>query len=83
MATEVSQQIGDDRYERGEEHHVGTFEQLEDEVCAFTPDGYDGDQSPNRADAAVWADAELFPNRATQTAEDALAAWCPKQEATA
>jgi phage terminase large subunit-like protein len=51
------------RYERGEEHHVGTFEELEDEVCAFTPDGYDGDASPNRADAAVWADAELFPVR--------------------
>jgi phage terminase large subunit-like protein len=51
------------RYERGEEHHVGHFPELEDEVCAFTPDGYDGDQSPNRADAAVWADAELFPVR--------------------
>jgi phage terminase large subunit-like protein len=49
------------RYERGEEHHVGTFEALEDEVCAFTPDGFDGDQSPGRADAAVWATAELFP----------------------
>ena len=51
------------RYERGEEHHVGTFPELEDEVCAFTPNGYDGDASPNRADAAVWADAELFPVR--------------------
>lgn len=51
------------RYERGEEHHVGTFPELEDEICAFTPDGYDGDASPNRADAAVWADAELFPVR--------------------
>jgi phage terminase large subunit-like protein len=51
------------RYERGEEHHVGTFEALEDELCAFTPDGYDGDDSPNRADAAVWASAELFPVR--------------------
>jgi phage terminase large subunit-like protein len=49
------------RYERGEEHHVGVFDQLEDELCAFTPDGYDGDASPNRADAAVWASAELFP----------------------
>ena len=51
------------RYERGEEHHVGTFPGLEDEICAFTPDGYDGDDSPNRADAAVWADTELFPVR--------------------
>jgi phage terminase large subunit-like protein len=65
------------RYERGEEHHVGTFEQLEDELCAFTPDGYDRDDSPNRADAAVWASAELFPVRRSQSTEEALAAWCP------
>jgi phage terminase large subunit-like protein len=57
----------------GEEHHVGTFEALEDEVCAFTPDGYDGDESPNRADAAVWATTELFPVRGGVSPEDALA----------
>jgi phage terminase large subunit-like protein len=71
------------RYERGEEHHVGTFPELEDEICAFTPDGYDGDDSPNRADAAVWADAELFPVTGRQTAEEALAAWGGVSEARA
>jgi phage terminase large subunit-like protein len=58
------------RYERGEEHHVGDFPELEDEVCAFTPDGYDGDESPNRADAAVWASTELFPVRSGLSPRD-------------
>lgn len=48
-------------YEQNEVHHVGTFAELEDEVCRFTPDGYDGDASPNRADAEVFALNELFP----------------------
>lgn len=47
------------RYEQGKESHVGEFPELEDEICAFTGDGYDGDGSPNRADAAVWASEEL------------------------
>lgn len=51
------------RYERGEEHHVGALPELTDELCSFTPEGYEGDESPNRADAAVWASAELFPVR--------------------
>jgi len=48
-------------YERGAVHHVGTQTELEDEVCRFTPEGYDGDESPNRADALVFALTELFP----------------------
>jgi phage terminase large subunit-like protein len=46
-------------YEQGRVHHVGTFPELEDEVCAFTPTGYEGDGSPNRADWLVWAAYEL------------------------
>ncbi len=37
--------------------------ELEDEVCAFTPDGYMGDGSPDRADALVWAITELMLER--------------------
>ena len=51
------------RYEQGLEHHVGAMGELEDELTGFTPSGYEGDESPNRADAAVWAGAELFPVR--------------------
>jgi hypothetical protein len=42
-------------YEHGRAHHVGSFPQLEDEMCLWTP----GDPSPNRMDALVWAATEL------------------------
>jgi phage terminase large subunit-like protein len=31
------------------------------ELCALSTIGYTGEGSPNRADALVWALAELFP----------------------
>jgi phage terminase large subunit-like protein len=49
-------------YERGIVHHVGGFARLEDQLCALTADfdarsaGY----SPDRADALVWAIADLI-----------------------
>jgi phage terminase large subunit-like protein len=49
-------------YEQRKVHHVGTFTQLEDQMCSFTSDfdrsraGY----SPDRLDAAVWALSELL-----------------------
>lgn len=48
-------------YEQGKVRHVGIFRELEDELTAFTTNGYIGENSPNRADALVWALAELFP----------------------
>ena len=48
-------------YEHGKVRHVGIFPELEDELCAFSTSGYTGPGSPNRADAHVWAMAELFP----------------------
>ena len=41
-------------------HIVGSMESLEDEIVCFTPDGYEGDESPNRADALVWAVHDLM-----------------------
>jgi hypothetical protein len=41
--------------ESGRDHHVGTFPELEDELCLWVP----GDESPNRLDAKVWAMSEL------------------------
>ncbi len=35
--------------------HVGTFQKLEDQMCRMTAAGYDGDGSPDRCDALVWA----------------------------
>jgi len=40
---------------------VGRFDDLEDELLAFTTLGYTGSRSPNRADWFVWAIYELFP----------------------
>jgi len=48
-------------YEQGKVRHVGYFNDLEDELTAFSTYGYTGENSPNRADAAIWALAELFP----------------------
>jgi len=48
-------------YEQGKVRHVGTFNDLEDELVAFSTYGYTGANSPNRADALVWALAALFP----------------------
>ena len=60
------------KYERAEVHHVGIFEALEDQICRFTPDGYDGNESPNNADAHVFAMTELFPERASVGWDDVL-----------
>ena len=47
-------------YEKGFVHHVGVFTDLEDQLCAFTPEGFEGDASPNNADAGVFAVTELL-----------------------
>lgn len=48
-------------YEQGKVRHVGDFQELEDELVAFSTFGYTGQGSPNRADAWVWVLSELFP----------------------
>jgi phage terminase large subunit-like protein len=49
-------------YERGLVHHVGVFAKLEDQLCALTPDfeARSAGFSPDRADALVWAVADLI-----------------------
>ena len=50
-------------YTTGVISHVGSFPQLEDQLCLFTSSGWEGDddKSPDRAEAAIWAFTELFP----------------------
>jgi phage terminase large subunit-like protein len=43
-------------YEQAHIHHVGTFPTLEDQLCTWTQ----GDASPDRLDALVWAFTELM-----------------------
>lgn len=47
-------------YEQGKVSHVGSFPDLEDQMCNFTAGGYVGEGSPDRADALVWALTELM-----------------------
>lgn len=47
-------------YEKGKIRHVGQLRELEDELLAFTDNGYTGEGSPNRADAAIFAVTEIF-----------------------
>jgi predicted phage terminase large subunit-like protein len=47
-------------YEQGKVRHAGYFPKLEDELTAMSTIGYTGSGSPNRADAHIWALAELF-----------------------
>jgi hypothetical protein len=47
--------------ENGKVRMAGIFQELEDELCAFTTNGYMGENSPNHADAMIWGFADLFP----------------------
>ena len=47
-------------YEKRLVHHVGRFGVLEDQLCAFTTSGYRGGDSPDHADALVWALTDLM-----------------------
>lgn len=49
-------------YEQGKVHHVGTFAALEDELCSWQQ----GDPSPNRLDALVWALTDLMLSKGLQ-----------------
>ncbi len=48
-------------HEQGKIKFVGRFDDLEDELVAFTTVGYSGSKSPNRADSFVWGIYDLFP----------------------
>jgi phage terminase large subunit-like protein len=47
-------------YEQNRVRHCANLSALEDQLCAMTGNGYQGDGSPDRADALVWALTELM-----------------------
>jgi phage terminase large subunit-like protein len=47
-------------YEQGRVSHVGPLPELEDQMCLMTGAGYEGQGSPDRLDALVWALTELM-----------------------
>jgi len=59
-------------YEQGRVKHVGVHTELEDEMCSMTANGFAGDGSPDRLDAAVWALTELM---VTATVPEAQFSW--------
>ena len=54
-------------YEQKRVSHVAGLTELEDQMCAMASDGYLGDGSPDRLDAAVWALTELIVTGSTYT----------------
>lgn len=65
--------------EQGKIRHAGRFNDLEEELCAFTTAGYVGNQSPNRADAYVWAFSELFPGIVRGETNPKIPPFTPRQ----
>jgi predicted phage terminase large subunit-like protein len=49
-------------YEQGRVHHAGVFQELENQMVAFTAGASVDGSSPDRVDALVWAATELFPD---------------------
>lgn len=49
-------------YEQGRIRHVGQYPEVENQMTQFTNEGYQGEGSPDRVDALVWAASELFPD---------------------
>jgi phage terminase large subunit-like protein len=60
-------------YEQGRLHHAGNLGPLEGEITGFTVSGYEGDGSPNRVDALVWAVTELVLARSGVSPDDLYA----------
>jgi phage terminase large subunit-like protein len=56
--------------DQGKVRLAGLFPELEEELCAFTTHGYMGERSPNRADAMIWAFADLFPELLVKRDDD-------------
>lgn len=53
-------------YEQGKVRHVGNLAELEEQMCQMTAHGFEGQGSPDRVDALVWAMHELMIAPAAQ-----------------
>lgn len=63
-------------YQQGRIRHVGSFSELEAQMTQMTTEGYQGEGSPDRVDAMVWAFTELFPDM-TEQVPDASKFYSP------
>ena len=53
-------------FEQRRAHTTPGLDKLESQLCGFTPQGYEGDTSPDSADAFIWAATELTQDRGAQ-----------------
>lgn len=60
-------------YEQGRVHHVGLFQELETQMCEWTPTS---NESPDRLDALVWALTELSTGGSSMIALAGMARLC-------
>lgn len=60
-------------YEQGRIHHIGVFEELEEQLTTWTPDA---PKSPDRLDALVWAFTELIQHSGALSYLQAIAKIC-------
>lgn len=67
-------------YHSGKISHVGTFQELEDQMCQITASGYEGQGSPDRADALVWTLTELFPKMLRKSSKEPTIPMMPQGE---
>jgi len=65
-------------YEQGRVAHVGAFPELEAQMTQMTTNGFEGEGSPDRVDALVWAMTDLFPGM-TERAPDPARYAIPKK----
>ena len=65
-------------YEQGRVAHVGSFPELEAQMTQMTTNGFEGEGSPDRVDALVWAMTDLFPGM-TERAPDPARYAIPKK----
>lgn len=66
-------------YHLGQIHHVGSFPEIEAQMCLTTPAGYDGDGSPDEMDSVVWGFTELFPKIVNRAKKKTVKVNIPQQ----
>lgn len=64
-------------YEQGRIRHVGQFPEMETQMTQFTNEGHQGEGSPDRVDALVWAFSDLFPDMVETKLVADKYAWTP------
>ncbi len=64
-------------YQQGRIHHVGAFVELETQMTLMTSAGYEGEGSPDRVDALVWAFTKMF-NLMTRPKKEKKALHIPR-----